>query len=152
MSRRSQAPRRNILSDPKYGNEMLAQDPAAAAIFLKDGAPLPLGATLKQADLARTLQAISEGGADAFYKGETADLIVAASAANGGILAKADFEQYRVRELEPVECTYRGYDIVSSPPPSSGGLIICEILNILEGYPIEYLGYGSAETVRDAAS
>ena len=53
-----------------------------------------------------------------------------------------------MRELEPVECNYRGYDIVSSPPPSSGGLIICEILNILEGYPISYLGYGSAETTR----
>ena len=101
-----------------------------------------------QADLADTLAAISEGGADAFYRGETADLIVEASEANGGILAKADFEAYRVRELEPVACDYRGYDIVSSPPPSSGGLIICEILNILEGYPISYLGYGSAETTR----
>ncbi len=130
------------------GNDMLALDPAAAKIFLNDGAPLPLGATLVQADLANTLQAISDGGVDAFYKGETADLIVAASEANGGILAKADFETYAVRELEPVECDYRGYDIVSSPPPSSGGLIICEILNILEGYPIGYLGYGSAETVR----
>jgi gamma-glutamyltranspeptidase/glutathione hydrolase len=130
------------------GNDMLAQDPAAAKIFLNDGGPLPLGATLVQSDLAGTLQAISEGGVDAFYKGETADLIVKASAANGGILAKADFENYKVRELEPVECDYRGYDIVSSPPPSSGGLIICEILNILEGYPIGYLGYGSAETTR----
>ena len=64
-----------------------------------------------------------------------------------GILAKADFEQYKVRELKPVTCLYRGYEIVSSPPPSSGGLIICEILNVLEGYPISYLGFGSAETV-----
>lgn len=128
------------------GNDMLAQDPAASAIFLKDGQPLPLGATLVQADLAKTLQAIAEGGADAFYKGETADLIVKASAASGGILAKGDFEAYKIRELEPVTCSYRGYEIASSPPPSSGGLIICEILNILEGYPISYLGYGSAET------
>lgn len=127
---------------------MLAQDPAAAAIFLKDGQPLPLGARLVQSDLAGTLQAIAEGGADAFYKGATADLIVKASAANGGILAKGDFEAYKVRELDPVACSYRGYDIVSSPPPSSGGLIICEILNVLEGYPISYLGYGSAETTR----
>jgi len=130
------------------GNDMLAQDPAAAKIFLKDGQPLKLGARLVQADLAKSLTAISEGGADAFYKGGIADLIVKASEANGGILAKADFEQYRVRELEPVTCSYRGYDIVSSPPPSSGGLIICEILNVLEGYPVAYLGYGSAETVR----
>ncbi len=130
------------------GNEMLARDPAAAKIFLKDGKPLALGTTLVQADLAKSLKAIAEKGTDAFYKGEIADLIVKASAANGGVLAKADFEQYKVRELEPVKCSYRGYDIVSSPPPSSGGLIICEILNVLEGYPISYLGYGSAETVR----
>ncbi len=130
------------------GNEMLAKDPAAAKIFLKDGKPLELGTKLVQADLAKSLKAIAEKGTDAFYKGEIADLIVKASSANGGVLAKADFEQYKVRELEPVKCSYRGYDIVSSPPPSSGGLIICEILNVLEGYPISYLGYGSAETVR----
>lgn len=109
------------------GNDMLALDPAAAKIFLKGGQPLPLGATLVQTDLAKTLQAISDGGAEAFYKGATADLIVQASEANGGILAREDFEAYQVRELEPVECSYRGYDIASSPPPSSGGLIICEI-------------------------
>ncbi|MET3790519.1 gamma-glutamyltransferase [Aquamicrobium terrae] len=130
------------------GNDMLAKDEAAAKIFLKDGKPYELGATLVQADLAKSLAAISKGGTDAFYKGETADLIVKASQVNGGILAKEDFEQYKVRELEPVKCSYRGYDIVSSPPPSSGGLVICEILNVLEGYPISYLGYGSAETTR----
>jgi gamma-glutamyltranspeptidase/glutathione hydrolase len=130
------------------GNAMLAKDPAAAKIFLKDGKPLELGAKLVQTDLAKSLKAISEQGTSAFYKGEIADLIVKASEANGGILAKKDFEQYKVRELAPVQCSYRGYDIVSSPPPSSGGLVICEILNVLEGYPISYLGYGSAETTR----
>ncbi|WP_407638256.1 gamma-glutamyltransferase [Aureimonas frigidaquae] len=130
------------------GNDMLAKDPAASRIFLKDGEPLSLGARLVQSDLAGSLQAISDRGADAFYQGEIADLIVKASEANGGILAKSDFEDYAVRELEPVACNYRGYDIVSSPPPSSGGLVICEILNVLEGYPISYLGYGSAETTR----
>jgi len=130
------------------GNDMMAKDAAAAKIFLKDGKPLDLGTTLVQADLAKSLQAIADKGVEGFYKGETADLIVKASQANGGILAKEDFEQYTVRELEPVKCSYRGYEIVSSPPPSSGGLIICEILNVLEGYPIGYLGYGSAETTR----
>lgn len=130
------------------GNDMLAKDPAASRIFLKDGEPLSLGARLVQSDLAGSLQAISDRGADAFYKGEIADLIVKASEANGGILAKSDFQDYAVRELKPVACNYRGYDIVSSPPPSSGGLVICEILNVLEGYPISYLGYGSAETTR----
>jgi gamma-glutamyltranspeptidase/glutathione hydrolase len=126
----------------------LARDPAAAAIFLKpDGKPYGSGETLVQADLAASLSAISETGPDAFYKGAIADAIVRASSAKGGILAKADFEQYKVRELEPVKCSYRGYDIVSSPPPSSGGVIICEILNVLEGYPLSYLGSASAETV-----
>ncbi|CAN7226549.1 gamma-glutamyltransferase [Mesorhizobium caraganae] len=126
----------------------LAKDPAAAAIFLKpDGKPYGAGERLLQPDLAASLAAISEKGADAFYKGAIADAIVKTSGAKGGILAKADFEQYAVRELKPVSCTYRGYEIISSPPPSSGGVIICEILNVLEGYPLSYLGADSAETV-----
>ena len=128
--------------------DRLAKDPAAAAIFLKpDGKPYGIGERLIQPDLAASLAAISEKGPDAFYKGAIADAIVKASGAKGGILAKPDFEQYAVRELKPVTCTYRGYEITSSPPPSSGGVIICEILNVLEGYPLSYLGAGSAETV-----
>jgi len=125
----------------------LAKDEAAAKIFLKDGKPLTAGEKLVQPELGTVLQAISEKGTDAFYRGAPAEAIVKASQAKGGILAKEDFEQYSVRELKPIECNYRGYDIVSSPPPSSGGVIICEILNVLEGYPLSYLGYGSAETV-----
>ncbi|ESX85607.1 MULTISPECIES: gamma-glutamyltransferase [unclassified Mesorhizobium] len=126
----------------------LAKDPAAAAIFLKpDGKPYGAGERLLQPDLAASLAAISEKGADAFYKGAIAGALVKASGARGGILANSDFEQYKVRELQPVSCTYRGYEITSSPPPSSGGVIICEILNVLEGYPLSYLGARSAETV-----
>jgi gamma-glutamyltranspeptidase/glutathione hydrolase len=128
--------------------DRLAKDPAAAAIFLKpDGKPYGIGERLVQPDLAASLSAISDKGPDAFYKGPIADAIVKASGARGGILARQDFEQYAVRELKPVTCTYRGYEITSSPPPSSGGVIICEILNVLEGYPLSYLGAGSAETV-----
>ncbi|MFD2052386.1 gamma-glutamyltransferase [Mesorhizobium calcicola] len=128
--------------------DRLAKDPGAAAIFLKpDGKPYGIGERLIQPDLAASLAAISEKGPDAFYKGAIADAIVKASGAKGGILAKPDFEQYAVRELKPVTCSYRGYEITSSPPPSSGGVIICEILNVLEGYPLSYLGAGSAETV-----
>ncbi|RWO34457.1 MAG: gamma-glutamyltransferase [Mesorhizobium sp.] len=131
------------------GAARLAKDPAAAAIFLKpDGKPYAVGERLVQADLAASLSAISERGRDAFYKGPIADGIVNASAQKGGILAKADFETYAVRELEPVTCNYRGYEITSSPPPSSGGVIICEILNVLEFYPLSYLGAGSAETIK----
>lgn len=131
------------------GAARLAKDPAAAAIFLKPGGkPYAVGERLVQADLAASLSAISERGRDAFYKGPIADGVVKASAQKGGILAKADFETYSVRELEPVTCNYRGYEITSSPPPSSGGVIICEILNVLEFYPLSYLGTGSAETVK----
>ncbi|MER8574737.1 gamma-glutamyltransferase [Mesorhizobium sp. M1338] len=128
--------------------DRLAKDPAAAAIFLKPGGkPYGIGERLIQPDLAASLAAISEKGPDAFYKGAIADAIIKASGAKGGILAKPDFEQYAVRELKPITCAYRGYEITSSPPPSSGGVIICEILNVLEGYPLSYLGAGSAETV-----
>ncbi|MDM9620647.1 gamma-glutamyltransferase [Rhizobium sp. S96] len=126
----------------------LAKDEAAAKIFLKsDGNPYASGEKLVQPDLATALSAIAEKGPDAFYKGAPAEAIVKASQTKGGLLAKEDFEQYAVRELKPIECNYRGYDIISSPPPSSGGVIICEILNVLEGYPLSFLGYGSAETV-----
>jgi gamma-glutamyltranspeptidase/glutathione hydrolase len=132
----------------KGGAKKLAKDEAAAAIFLKPGGKTyEAGERLVQPDLAASLSAISESGPDAFYKGAIADAIVKASGEMGGVLAKADFEQYAVRELKPITCNYRGYEIVSSPPPSSGGVIICEILNVLEGYPLSYLGYGSAETV-----
>ncbi|TIV69521.1 MAG: gamma-glutamyltransferase, partial [Mesorhizobium sp.] len=98
-------------------------------IFLKkDGKPYGIGEKLVQPDLAASLAAISQKGSDAFYKGAIADAIVKASGVKGGILAKGDFEQYAVRELKPVTCSYRGYEIISSPPPSSGGVIICEIL------------------------
>jgi gamma-glutamyltranspeptidase/glutathione hydrolase len=130
------------------GAERLAKDAEASKIFLKpDGSPYHAGERLAQPDLAATLTAISDNGPDAFYNGRTADLIAASSQAKGGVLSKDDFEQYKVRELKPVTCTYRGYEIVSSPPPSSGGIIICEILNVLEGYPLDYLGAGSADTV-----
>ncbi|EJL48673.1 gamma-glutamyltranspeptidase [Rhizobium sp. CF122] len=126
----------------------LGKDEAAAKIFLKaEGKPYAIGEKLAQPDLAAVLSNIADKGPDAFYKGMPADAIVKASQAKGGILAKEDFEQYAVRELKPVECSYRGYDIISSPPPSSGGVIICEILNVLEDYPLSFLGYGSAETV-----
>ncbi|AVO38259.1 gamma-glutamyltransferase [Pukyongiella litopenaei] len=129
-------------------SEVFGGDPAAKAIFSKsDGTPFVVGDVLVQSDLAATLTAIADQGLDGFYKGATAEKIVKASQDKGGILSLEDFEQYKVREMEPIACSYRGYDIISSPPPSSGGLIICEILNVLEGYPIGYLGANSAATV-----
>jgi gamma-glutamyltranspeptidase/glutathione hydrolase len=129
------------------GTEDFRKDPASAAIFLKAGRPYQVGDTLKQTDLARTLRRVRASGHDGFYKGETARLLVASSRKGGGILSQADLDAYDVRELPPVECDYRGLRIVSAPPPSSGGIVICEILNVLEGYPLSEYGWGSARAL-----
>ncbi|HKE41197.1 MAG TPA: gamma-glutamyltransferase [Casimicrobiaceae bacterium] len=128
-------------------NADFADDPATAAIFLNHGKPYKTGDRLIQKDLAKTLRLIAQRGPDAFYRGPIADAIAASSAAGKGIITKADLEQYKVRELAPVECDYRGYHIVSAPPPSSGGVVVCEILNVLEGYPLKDLGFRSAQAV-----
>src|SRR6202171_5134927 len=122
-------------------------DEATAAIFLNKGQPFKAGDRLVQKDLAKTLRLIAQRGPDAFYQGSIADAIAASSAMGNGIITKADLQQYKVRELAPVECDYRGYHIVSAPPPSSGGVVVCEILNILEGYPLKDLGFRSAQAV-----
>jgi len=123
------------------------RDPASAAIFLNRGEPFETGQTIVQEDLAKTLRAISEQGEEGFYKGAVGAAIVASSRAGKGLITQADLDQYQTRELKPVECDYRGYGIVSAPPPSSGGVAICEILNILEGYPLKELGFRSAQSV-----
>ena len=125
----------------------LRKDAASAAIFLNRGEPLRVGQTLVQKDLAATLKLIGEKGEDGFYKGPVGAAIVKSSQAGNGILTQADLDQYRTRELTPAECTYRGYGIVSAPPPSSGGTTLCEILNVLEGYPLKALGFRSAQAV-----
>ncbi|WP_341888425.1 gamma-glutamyltransferase [Variovorax sp. YR752] len=123
------------------------KDPVSGAIFLNKGEPFAVGQKLVQKDLAKTLKEISAKGTDGFYKGWVGKAIVASSQAGKGIITQADLDQYKTRELAPVECDYRGYRVVSAPPPSSGGVIICEMLNILEGYPLKDLGYRSAESV-----
>ena len=124
-----------------------AKDAPSARIFMKNGRPWQKGDTFVQADLSRMLQAISTKGAPAFYTGEIARRIVAASRAHGGVMTLADFAAYRAVERKPVECDYRGYHIVSAPLPSSGGVVICETLNILSGYPLGALGFHSAQGV-----
>ncbi len=124
-----------------------ASEVNVAPIFLNGGKPWKAGDILIQKNLARTLRLIVQRGADAFYKGSIADVIVAASKANGGVLSEQDFADYTVTESPPVRCNYRGYELISAPPPSSGGTAICEILNILEGYPIAELGFHSAAAI-----
>ena len=127
--------------------EDFRKDPVSGAIFLNKGEPYAPGQKLVQHDLARTLRLISDKGADGFYKGPVAAAIVASSQAGKGLITQADLDQYKTRELAPVECDYRGLHVVSAPPPSSGGVIICEILNVLEGYPLKDLGFRSAQSV-----
>jgi len=123
------------------------KDPVSGAIFLNKGQPFQVGQKLVQKDLAKTLKEVSAKGPDGFYKGWVGKAIVASSQAGKGIITQADLDQYKTRELAPVECDYRGYRVVSAPPPSSGGVIICEMLNILEGYPLKDLGFRSAQSV-----
>ncbi|MDE2145489.1 MAG: gamma-glutamyltransferase [Burkholderiales bacterium] len=129
--------------------EDFRRDPTLGAVFLDHGRPFEPGRRLVQRDLAATLEAIARGGEAGFYRGRVAAAILAASRAGGGLLEAADFERYRPRELEPVRCSYRGFGIVSAPPPSSGGVVLCEMLNILEGYPLQALGWHSAQAVHD---
>ena len=127
--------------------EDFKKDPATGAIFLNNGAAFAPGQKLVQKDLAATLKLISDKGEEGFYKGPVGAAIVASSQAGKGIITQADLDQYKTREMAPVECNYRGYGVVSAPPPSSGGVVICEILNILEGYPLKELGFRSAQSV-----
>ncbi|MDO9450417.1 MAG: gamma-glutamyltransferase [Rugosibacter sp.] len=127
--------------------DIFRQDAPSTAIFLRHGQAFTAGERLVQKDLARSLNLISREGPSAFYNGSISRAIVAASQRDGGILSPADFARYQARELAPIECDYRGYRILSAPPPSSGGVVLCEMLNILEGYPLKELGYLSAQAV-----
>jgi len=128
--------------------EKFKNDPASAEIFLHHGEPYKAGQKLVQHDLANTLKQISDHGAAGFYRGEVASAIVATSQAGKGIITQADLNEYSTRELDPIECNYRGYEIISAPPPSSGGVALCEILTILEGYHLSELGYRSAPAMQ----
>ena len=117
----------------------LARWPSTAKIFLRsDGSVLPLGDRLVQSDLAASLEAIARNGPRAFYEGPTAEKIATAVQAAGGVMTADDLKDYRAIERAPVRGTYRGYDIVSMPPPSSGGVELIEMLNILEGYDLAH--------------
>jgi gamma-glutamyltranspeptidase/glutathione hydrolase len=124
-----------------------AAHPNVAAIFLHHGKPYVAGERLRQPQLARTLELISREGAHAFYRGPIARAIVASSRRHGGILSMKDFADYTVQWGRPVECRYHGYTVLSDPPPSSGGVTICEILQIIKPYPFSRWGYGSVESL-----
>ena len=127
--------------------EYFKKDAPSSRVFLKAGSAYSSGDLLVQKDLATTLRTISRHGTAGFYTGRVAKAIEASSSAGQGLITQSDLRQYHTRELAPVECDYRGVHVLSAPPPSSGGVIICEILNILEGYPLKEWGFHSAQAV-----
>ena len=122
------------------------QYPSSAKKFFKsDGSFYELGESWKQPDLAHTLELIQRNGKDGFYRGENAKRLADFMAANGGLITEEDLEQYEAIEREPIRGSYRGFDIISMPPPSSGGVALVEMLNILEDYDLSRMGHNSAD-------
>ncbi|MFO1052282.1 MAG: gamma-glutamyltransferase [Planctomycetota bacterium] len=124
-----------------------ARFPSTQVVFFKDGQPLRAGDTLVQKDLAATLQRFAEGGFDGFYKGETADRFAAFMTHSGGAITTDDLAAYRVREREVLRGSYRGYEVLSMPPPSSGGIALLQMLALLEPFDLAGMGHGSARSI-----
>ncbi|MCL1045818.1 gamma-glutamyltransferase [Shewanella electrodiphila] len=126
----------------------ISQWPSSAEIFYKkNGDSFSVNDKLVQTDLGHSLSLIAKHGSKGFYQGETAEKIVSAINLAGGIMSLDDLKNYTVVEREPVRGSYRGYEVVSMPPPSSGGIHIIEMLNVLENYPIQKLGHNTAQTL-----
>ncbi|MCM2257447.1 MAG: gamma-glutamyltransferase [Vicinamibacteria bacterium] len=125
----------------------LAKYPASKAAYSRDGKPYEAGDLLVQKDLARTLRRIAERGPAGFYQGETARLIAKEMAARGGLITEKDLAAYSPQVRVPVRGQYRGHDVISMPPPSSGGVALIQVLNILEGDDLEAMGFRSAASV-----
>jgi gamma-glutamyltranspeptidase/glutathione hydrolase len=121
--------------------------PASLAQFSKDGAAYEAGETFRQPDLARTLERIAAQGPAGFYEGETALLLEKEMAANGGLITRDDLKAYKAVRRTPLRGSYRGVDVIGMPPPSSGGTVLIEMLNVLEGFDLASAGHRSAATV-----
>jgi gamma-glutamyltranspeptidase/glutathione hydrolase len=121
--------------------------PASLAQFSKNGVPYRAGETLRQPDLARSLQRIADQGPAGFYEGETAMLLEKEMKANGGLITRDDLKSYQAKQRTPIRGTYRGYEIIGMPPPSSGGIAVQMMLNMLEGHDLKANGYGSAKNI-----
>jgi gamma-glutamyltranspeptidase/glutathione hydrolase len=128
-----------------------SQYEATVAAFSDEGAPFAAGDNWKQADLGRTLERIRDDRSDGFYRGTTARLIAAEMRRGGGIITEEDLDRYEARERSTVTGTYRGYDIIGMPPPSSGGVAVVTMLNILEQYDLAGMGHNSAQYLHHVA-
>ncbi|HSJ07601.1 MAG TPA: gamma-glutamyltransferase [Longimicrobiales bacterium] len=129
----------------------MAQYPASTAAFSRDGEPYQAGEEWRQPELAAALERIRTGRRDGFYTGETAELLVAEMQRGGGIIALEDLALYQPRERTPVRGTYRGYDVISMPPPSSGGVALIQMLNILEGFDLRAMEHNTAPYIHHLA-
>ncbi len=121
--------------------------PASVSTYYRNGQPYAVGERFRQPELAATLTRIRDDGQDGFYRGETARLLAAEMRRGGGLITEADLASYAAKERAPVRGTYRGYEIISMPPPSSGGVSMVEMLNILEGYDLAAAGHNSPRYV-----
>ncbi|MEP6822300.1 MAG: gamma-glutamyltransferase [Chthoniobacterales bacterium] len=126
-------------------HDLLAGNRESRRIFLRDGKPFREGDILKQPELAATLARLQENGAREFYEGETARLLAEDMKEHAGLITQEDLRNYVAKERTPLRGTYRGYGIITMPPPSSGGAVLLEMLNILEGYDLKKLGPFSSE-------
>jgi gamma-glutamyltranspeptidase/glutathione hydrolase len=127
----------------------LERYPTSKAQFTNKGKPFEAGDILRQGDLGKTLARIASKGPDGFYKGKTAELIVKEMKANGGLITLEDLASYEAKKRKPVIGSYRGYEIISMPPPSSGGTALIEMLNILEGFDLAESGFGTTKTLHN---
>jgi gamma-glutamyltranspeptidase/glutathione hydrolase len=123
---------------------LFSKYPSSMKIFTKDGVPYSTGDLFIQPDLAWTLEQIKNNGRDGFYKGKVAELLVEQVSSLGGYITLEDLDKYQPVEREPITGTYRGYKIISMPPPSSGGIALVQMLNILENYDLENVDWGSS--------
>lgn len=126
---------------------LLAKHPESRKLFFKEGATIAPGVLFKQPDLANVLKSIADNGADAFYRGDVADLIVAQMEQEGGMITHEDLDAYRPVERQPLRGDYRGKTIVTMPPPSSGGVHILQMLGVLSNFDMKSLGQGSADSL-----
>ncbi|MGE3175815.1 MAG: gamma-glutamyltransferase, partial [Planctomycetota bacterium] len=127
--------------------QLLGRYPSTRAVFFRDGAPLRQGDLLVQQDLADTLERLAEGGPAGFYRGVTAELVAAQMQRDGGFVTEDDLAGYAATERQVLRGSYRGLEILGMPPPSSGGVAVLQMLNLLEPYDVHGLGFGSSRSI-----
>ena len=136
-----------LAADLRESKQELGRFESTRKVFFRDGEPLAQGDVLVQTDLAATLERFAANGPDGFYKGKTAELIVAQMQRDGGFVTAADLADYTVRDRAPLVGSYRGHEVLTMPPVSSGGVALLQMLNMLSGYDLKALGFGGSESI-----